>query len=191
MRASLAKRVLKFRLNLVLEKPGLALSHRAPVRFSRNCRGFSHDFELGRALNQSRLMQKVAEVYQLPRHGDPGSFSGSGVIDPVQQFFIKIRIAPEIAVDLGSVLQKIRQDIFHVLDGKCVIRFEVTDRAIKARAIAVPHFLRRVVLSTEHEELAALAAWRQHRNGLGFIEAREVEEVAISAIAIVNVAVSG
>src|SRR5690606_12966784 len=103
-------------------------------------------------------------------------------VDPAEQTRVELSGADRV-IDALAALEQPGQDLVDIAYRKCVVGAVVLDGACGTRASAFPHLLHRVALATEQDELALRPPGREHCDGLGLREARQVVKVAVLSIA--------
>ena len=93
-------------------------------------------------------------------------------------------------VDPLALFDHARKDVVYVADREPVVGAEVLHHALGPGPAAIPGLADRVLLSTEEYILAVLAAGYQNGDGLRLREPREVVEIAVLSIGIVDVPVA-
>ena len=56
----------------------------------------------------------------------------------MEQLLVEVRIASEVAIDFGAVLQKAWQDVFNIIYWESIVSIEVLNRPFESCALSIP-----------------------------------------------------
>ncbi len=135
-------------------------------------------------------MEDVRDVHELAWRADTDTHLGLDLVDPADELGIEVGVAAHVAVHLGAVLEQTGQDVIDVADGKSVVGAVVLHRALEPGTAAVPSLLVGIALAAEENELALVAARRQHSQRLRLGKVCQVIEIAVGAKPIGDIAVA-
>ena len=190
LRAALAKYVFQLGFDLVLTHARCAASHGPPVSVNRNSCRFFHDTKLRRAFDQAQFMQNAAQINQFSWRGDAATPAGFDITQPAQQLLVKARVAAQVAIDPGTVLQQARKNVLDILKGEGIIGAKRVDGALESDSSSIPHFLYRIALTTENQKFAVSPSRSQYCHCLGFGKACEVEKITVGSITVLDVTIA-
>src|SRR5690554_7883012 len=109
------------------------------MRRDGDARGPAHHADLGAALVEARLVQKVIERDQLARRMSALALRVQRV-DPAEQTRVELSGADRV-IDALAALEQPGQDLVDVAYRKCVVGAVMLDGARGTRASAFPHLL--------------------------------------------------
>ena len=135
-------------------------------------------------------MQNAAQINQLSWCSDAAAAAGSNITQPMQQLFVKVRVAAKVAIDPGAVLEQARKNVLDILKGEGIIGAKHVDGPLESDSSSIPHFLYRIALTTENQKFAASASRSQYCHCLGFGKACEVEKITVGSITVLDVTVA-
>jgi hypothetical protein len=182
--------VQQLRHDLVFRDAGPRRLHRADVRADRDLRRPPHHSRLGPTLVETHVVQRVIERDEFLWTVDAVLGLPLQRVHPADHALVELRMRTHRVVDAFAPLDQPGQDVVDVADRKRVVGAVVAHRAFGACATSVPGFARRVAIPHEEDVLGLLASGNQHRHSLGLVETRQVVEVAVGAIVVVDVAVA-
>ena len=192
VRVVAAELVQQLRHHLVFRATGTREAHRALVRAHGDAGRLAHRVHFRARLEQAHVVQQVVERDELLRrlHAAARLRLRLQPVDPADDALIELLVHAHRVVDARAVLHQARQDVVDVGDRERVVGAVVARRSLGPGAPTVPRLARRIALAHEQHVLRLRAAGDQHRDRLGLGEAREVVEIAVGAVVIVDVAVA-
>ena len=163
---------------------------RATMGRNRDSRRPFHEADLSTTLKEPHLMQDVVEIDKFIRRMTalPSRIQR---VHPGQEALIELAEYPHRVIDALAALQQTRQNLVDVTDRKSVICTVLRDQPLGAFPVTIPQFSVSIFFTTEHQELTLRAAWNQNRNGIRFLETRDVEKIAVGTIRIERIAAAG
>lgn len=120
----------------------------------------------------------------------PGASLAAHPLQPAHEAMIEILIAAHRVIDAGLVLQQSRQDVVEVRNGKSVIRTVLLAGRLEPGSTSMPGFGLGILLATEEQAFALGPVGHHHQYGFRFGKPCQVEEVAVGAKGVVDVAVA-
>ena len=178
--------VQKLRLHLVLRETRPAGRHRAAVRALGQLDRPAHHAHLRPALVEPHLVHAGVQVHQLGRVRR----AGAKPLEPAEHPRVEPGVLAHRVPDVRAVLQEAGQDLVDVVDGKRVVRAVSLAGALEARPRPVHPLLARIPLAAEEQVLAGLAARQEQGHRLRLRKPREIEEVAVRAVGVLDIAVA-
>ena len=162
----------------------------APVRGAGDLRRAAHGDQLGAALGEAHLVQRMVERHELVRRVHAVPALGAKLVDPADHALVELRVRAHGVEHARAALDQARQDLVDVADREGVVGAVVADRALGTRPRAVPGLARRVAVAHEQHELPLRPAGNQHGDGLRLGEGGQVVEVAVGAVVVLDVVVA-
>ena len=162
----------------------------APVRGAGDLRRAAHGGELGPALGEAHFVQGVVEGHEFVRRAHAVLALRPQAVDPADHALVELRVRAHGVEDARSALDQARQDLVDVADRESVVGAEVADCALGPRPCPVPGLPRRVAVAHEQQILALRPAGNEHGNRVRLGEGRQVIEVAVGAVVVLDVVVA-
>jgi hypothetical protein len=175
--------------DLVLAASRAHEAHGSNVRIRRDARRFAHELDLGPRLEQTHVVQQMVERDELLRRMPPPGFAAQPV-HPSDDALVEVLLHAHRVVDGGPVLEEPRQDLVDISDRKRIVRPVFAGGTLRSRPAAVPHLASRIAFPDEEHVLTLLASGHEHGYGVGFVESREIVEVAVLAERVLDVTVA-
>ena len=182
-----AENALDIRLKFVFVDAWTGRAHRHPMRFHADVGGTLHQLQFVLGLEQTQLMQKVAELQEFVRRLRAVPDLLAHPVDPTDQLEIELGIAAEVVIDPRPPFQQAGQDLVQVFDGIGIVHAELFDRAFLPGTGAIPALPFQIAFPAEQQRLAMPAAGHQYQHRFGLVESAEVPEIGILAIRIMSV----
>ena len=176
--------------DLVLEHVRPAMSHGPPMGRTGDGGRMTHLRDLGSALVEPHLVQRVLECDDLMRRMATLLGQRAQSVDPTDHALIEVPVDPDGVEHPGAVLHETGEDVVDVGDREGVIGAEPAARTGRAGTPAVPGLACRITVSHEQQVLALRSPRHQHRDRLRFGETGEVVEVAVLPVGVLDVVVA-
>jgi hypothetical protein len=176
--------------DLVFPLARRAGAHGAYVGLGRDAGGGAHRLDLGAALEQAHVVEHVIERHDLERRVAPVARLGAQAVHPAHDSLVEFRMRAHRIENLRAVFHESGEDFVDVRDREGVIGSEVAHGALGSGPPAIPGLARRVAIAHEEDVLALRAARNEHGDRFGFVESRQIEEVAVGAVRIFDVVVA-
>ena len=135
-------------------------------------------------------MQRVLERDEFLRAVDAELGLAPQRIHPADHALVEIEVHAHRVVNAPAALEQARQDVVDVADRKSIVGAVITHRTVGTGATTVPGLAGGITVAHEQDVFGLLATGNQHRHCLGLVEAREVVEIAVRPIVVMDVAVA-
>ena len=102
-------------------RPGRGRRQRAPVRGAGDLRRAAHRGELGAALEEAHLVQRVVERDELVRRAHAVLALRAQPVDPADHALVELGMRAHRVEDARAALEQARQDLVDVADREGVV----------------------------------------------------------------------
>jgi hypothetical protein len=177
-------------LDLVLVGSGPRDPHRGEMPIRRHPRGAAHDLDLVLGLDEAARVERLGEVDDRARPEHPEALTSSHHVARREHARVHPRIATERVVEAPRVLEVARKLRVEVSDRKGCVGVEITLGALDAGARPIPRLALGVARSDEQHEAVLAMHPAEHRDRLRLVVAREVEEVRVLPVRMLDVVVA-
>ncbi len=180
----------QFRHDLEFLSPRLAVLHRTDVRAGGDPGRLPHHVHLDLRLEQSHVVQYVIESDYFLRRMPSVTGLSPQTVDPPDDALIEIGVHAHLVINAGAVLEQARKDVVEIRYRESVIRAVVTAGSGRAGALPIPGLPRGIAVAHEQDVLRLFPAGNQDCNRFGLAEARQIEEVAVLTVRVLDVVVT-
>ena len=136
-------------------------------------------------------MKQMIQGYELAWRVNAGAGATTHLVQPAHDFLIEILMVPHGVIDAVAVFHQPRQNVIDVGDGKRIIGAIRVTRPFQTGPAAMPGFRVRIAFTAKQHVLGLPPPRNQHRHRLRFGEPGEIEKIAVGAIGIIHIAVTG
>ena len=135
-------------------------------------------------------MQRMIERHEFLRRLQPAARLRAQTVYPADHALVELLAQAHRVEDTRAVLEQAGQNLVDIGDREGVIGAVVFDRAIRARASAVPDLTLAITLAHEQDILGWRATRNQHCDRFGLVEAGQIIKIAVLPVVVLDITIA-